>query len=531
MPLDTNIALQVRPIDIPNPLAQAAQFSQIQNAQNANALAQYSLAKAQRDEEATNALGRIYQEVGTDPDKVVAAASKNPATARLIPDLQEKLLKGQVEKANIAEKLSKVDKETADLMKQGFDTLGPRFRAIYDAPSRQNAIDQITQQISNLQGQPKVQQAAIMALSDLSQLPDDPNAIKQWALGHWTNTENGRKAWEDMYGVAHYGSTGGTTNIPFSKTGAQMGPGMPATMTPSEAANVSIRKAELGVKAIEADPYNMTGARDVARTAGAPVPATPFGQPQPGAAPGQPAQPTISPDLHGEDFLKALPPQLANQVKALAEGRQQFPSGMALRHPAMQQLIGLVSQYDPSFDAVNYSARSAVRKDFTSGKSSQSVAAIETLSQHLGELDDAAKKLNNTDYPLINKVANVVGSQVSADLKGRLNAFNTTRAAVGEEFERAWRGTGGNVTEIEDWKRNLSDADSYSAIRKTVQQGIKLLQGRIQSLTDQYNTGMGTTSQPMEIVKPATKKTFEKLMSGAEGPASTGAKPKFLGFE
>jgi len=39
MPIDPSIALGVRPLEVPNQLNQYAQLSQIQNAQNQNALA------------------------------------------------------------------------------------------------------------------------------------------------------------------------------------------------------------------------------------------------------------------------------------------------------------------------------------------------------------------------------------------------------------------------------------------------------------------------------------------------------------
>jgi hypothetical protein len=55
MALDPNIALGVRPLEVPNQLAQYGQLAQIQNAQNQNALAQYQLSAAQRaDEQQSN---------------------------------------------------------------------------------------------------------------------------------------------------------------------------------------------------------------------------------------------------------------------------------------------------------------------------------------------------------------------------------------------------------------------------------------------------------------------------------------------
>lgn len=56
MALDPNIALQVRGIELQNPLAQYGQIAQLQSAQNQNALARYQLSSAQRADEQQNKL-------------------------------------------------------------------------------------------------------------------------------------------------------------------------------------------------------------------------------------------------------------------------------------------------------------------------------------------------------------------------------------------------------------------------------------------------------------------------------------------
>jgi hypothetical protein len=60
MAIDPNIALGVRGIEIANPLAQYGQVAQIQNAQNQNAMAQYQLESAKREQESVNALNQAY---------------------------------------------------------------------------------------------------------------------------------------------------------------------------------------------------------------------------------------------------------------------------------------------------------------------------------------------------------------------------------------------------------------------------------------------------------------------------------------
>lgn len=262
------------------------------------------------------------------------------------------------------------------------------------------------------------------------------------------------------------------------------------------------------------------------------APARP-GQPadRPVAQPGQPGQTGIlagiTPDTHGDEFLSKLPPAVAGQVKALAEGRMAFPSGMGLHSPVTQQLLGMVSQYDPTFDAVNYGARNATRKAFTSGQESKSLNAANTVLGHMDEFEKAATALNNTDYPLLNRAMNAVGGQVSPDLKGRLNQFNITKQAVVSELERAYRGSGGSQADIEAWKQSLTDADSPQAIRAAIQQGVKLLGSKIEALGEQYNKGMGTTEDGFTLLNPKARETYQRLSGGHEaaGKVTAGTNP------
>ena len=66
MALDPNIALGVKSLELPNPLAQYGQLAQIQNAQNQNALAQFQLGSARRTEQSQNLLADAYAQ-STDP--------------------------------------------------------------------------------------------------------------------------------------------------------------------------------------------------------------------------------------------------------------------------------------------------------------------------------------------------------------------------------------------------------------------------------------------------------------------------------
>jgi hypothetical protein len=136
MPIDASIPLQVKQIELPNPLAQYAQMSQIQNAQNQNALAQYQLGAAQRTEKAQNVLSEAYQQ-GYDPvtgkvdyPKVLNYMAQKGGGAQ-IPAVQEAIAKREQEAVTLGKTKTEVAKTKQGMVAQA-------WRDISDRPSDAN---------------------------------------------------------------------------------------------------------------------------------------------------------------------------------------------------------------------------------------------------------------------------------------------------------------------------------------------------------------------------------------------------------
>lgn len=230
-------------------------------------------------------------------------------------------------------------------------------------------------------------------------------------------------------------------------------------------------------------------------------------------APGQPGtEQTI-----GTDYLSTIPKPLADQVKALAEGRLAFPAGFALKSPYWQNMLQMVSQYDPSFDAVNFNARAAMRKDATSGTMAKSATAINTAIGHLDTLSKAADSLNNTNFGAYNSVANWVASNTGDP---RVKVFENTRKAVVDELTRVWRGTGGSEGDIKSWEATLGAAGSPAQLHAVIKNIGELMESRLHALEDQYGKGMGTTENGLQLVSPKNAELLNRLQQKAAQPAA-----------
>ena len=145
MPIEPNIALGVRPMEVANPLAQYGQIAAIQNAQNQNALAQFQLGSARRQEEAQNALSDAYQrsinpETGQIDSKMLLGNVAKSRAAHLLPEIQSKLLESETKQATLA----KTKQETsASEFKLSQDKLKHGWMSMGEASTPQAAIEKL----------------------------------------------------------------------------------------------------------------------------------------------------------------------------------------------------------------------------------------------------------------------------------------------------------------------------------------------------------------------------------------------------
>jgi hypothetical protein len=224
------------------------------------------------------------------------------------------------------------------------------------------------------------------------------------------------------------------------------------------------------------------------------------------------ASQVIASGVKGPELLKALPGPLADQIKALADGRLAFPAGFALKTPYWQSMLSLTAQYDPTFDAINYGSRAATRRDFTAGKSAQSANALNTVLGHLDSLGQAADELRNTSIPLWNSMANAVQSGTGDP---RVKKFEATKKAVVDELTRAWRGTGGSEGDIKTWSSTMNASNSPEQLHGVIGQIGELLESKIGALNDQYRKGMGTTAGGLDLMSQNSAKVLQKIKKRA----------------
>lgn len=172
MPIDPSIALGVRPLEVPNQLNQFAQMSQIQNAQNQNALAQYQLAAAQRAENQQNALAQALPDLDLSSAegqrKLLGFGAPGLQILKTHRELEAQRATQKAQEATtLVKNLEAVDKTTARFKDDLVNVTTPNGAVEWLARQYQDPI------LGPVVGKMPFAQA-------VQQIPTEPKAFEEW---------------------------------------------------------------------------------------------------------------------------------------------------------------------------------------------------------------------------------------------------------------------------------------------------------------------------------------------------------------
>ena len=219
----------------------------------------------------------------------------------------------------------------------------------------------------------------------------------------------------------------------------------------------------------------------------------------------QAAQQQSSPDamnLHGEEFMGTLDPQIAGQVRAIVEGRAPYPTGMLLKTPYGQKLAAYVTQADPSFEAGNPTARAKFLSDYSTGTVGKNNNALNTAIGHLLHLSDAAQNLTAGEwqggqYPALNSIQNAMRT---ARGESSVTNFKNIVSQVAPEIVKVYRGSGGAEADIDRILKNIDASGSPKQINDAIGDLADLLKSKIEANSEQYRKVMGPLSKVPSMI-------------------------------
>ena len=513
----------------PDPFAQYAQMQQLQQGATQNQLAQYQLGAAQRADVQSNAMNQAYQSnMNPDTGEInypgVYKSLAGSGAGASIPGVQQQQFKFAQEKAALAETLGRVAAQPVALAKATTEAVDAAQKQSRD---RLNRIDPYSpdagQQLfawHQSNHAPGILGDTLRANGSTTEQSQQEiaNAVNKGPQGisdFIARSTVGQQEFAKMIApipeqVKDGQKTFFVDKNPKSPTFGQKigGAGFKMEMAPGEA-------ARLGISAIAADPYNISGVQAAFPIPGAAVSGTPSATAkQPSGAPVvQNVATAMKAGLTGEDLLTHLPTPLANQVRAIGEGREPSPAARSLTTPAGRQLMSMVSAAYPEYDAKNYATMGAAEKAFTSGKKGDTTRSFNVAVDHLGTLQQVSDALQNGDTRLFNQAGNFIALQTGQPAP---TDFAAVKRIVADEVTKAVLGGAGALGDRKAVDDAISAANSPAQLKQVIDRYKQLMGGQLNGLEQQYTASTGKKDFRDKFLTSTTKAA---LGAGAAAPA------------
>ena len=176
------------------------------------------------------------------------------------------------------------------------------------------------------------------------------------------------------------------------------------------------------------------------------------------------------------------------QAKAIADGDAQPLTGRAAVTGIGARVMQRVYEINPGFDAKNYNPAVASLKSFTSGKDSQTVQALNNVTNHIAALRSLANAQGNGDIPAFNAAANWWSKQTGGAAPTNLDA---ARQIIAGEIVKSIAGAGGG----EGDRQKAADAFAGQQSPNQINGALDTIQGlvgsQVHTLQNKYEQGTG----------------------------------------
>lgn len=246
-----------------------------------------------------------------------------------------------------------------------------------------------------------------------------------------------------------------------------------------------------------------------------PQPAAPGAAPPSAGANTAPTDGTSPPasvdksQLHGADYLNTIKPEYRAQIQGIAEGRVKIPDRM-MTTPQGRQLLQGVLQYDPTFDAAGVGERFRTVQDMApNGTSGKAITAANMALEHAGAYYDSIAK-NNGGSPMFNSAKNYVGENLAGSTSS--GEIRQHAQALASEARKVFAGqSGGGLEELRQWEQNFPTNATPDQARAYVGSFIKLLKGRMDSITNAYNQGTSMNHTNQDLLGPQARSVWNRF--------------------
>jgi|SRR5215831_1136751 len=223
----------------------------------------------------------------------------------------------------------------------------------------------------------------------------------------------------------------------------------------------------------------------------------------------------------GPVTIDQVPEDIRPTVQRIGTYRGKMPP-LGRNNVTNQRIQFWLGKTYPKYDETKFETKNAMRKDYeANGPQGKEIGGIVTGLGHVGALGDAIDALNNSNLPLMNRIAQAVGLQIGKD---PVTVFNTIVHKVAPELNKAYGGSGA-VEEIKKQESDFNPALGDTQLRSNLRTTVKLLDSKIQYLAQRWNRNEMGSDFFDEFFTPEARATLANWMPAASAPASAPANP------
>lgn len=211
----------------------------------------------------------------------------------------------------------------------------------------------------------------------------------------------------------------------------------------------------------------------------------------------------------GQDYIQSVPADEQSVLKALLNGTKEPPKGTTLKSPYWQSMFASAYHADPSWNEGSFKQYADTRRYFTNGKGGIVINNISTAMQHASELMDTIQALDNGSQMDISRLKNAVGEHFGREGKTNFDAVLTPLAS---EMASVYKnGNAPTDQETNEWRDKLSSSMSKNQQMGVLNRWVDLLKGKMNSVRNQYRSGMSNMADPLTVVNPDARNAIARI--------------------
>jgi hypothetical protein len=188
---------------------------------------------------------------------------------------------------------------------------------------------------------------------------------------------------------------------------------------------------------------------------------------------------------------------LSDVADAVYRGDMDLTKVTSMRGNQRAKLAQLIESRHPDFNMQNYATQLGTMKDFTSGKTSQNITALNTSIGHLDQLSQAANALQNGNIQILNHVANSLGVQIG---ESPVATYSAIHNAVSGEVSKTFKGASATDSEIKTMDNTFSPSQSPKQAKAALDATIHLFASRLSALNNQFKNGAGKNASERGVM-------------------------------